>query len=323
MEDHTLVVGSIAFDHVFSIEPSFKQELPIINGELNKVNMTFVATSDTIIISGGTGSNISYSHALLSDRVYMFSAVGHDFKGTMGRSLSDMGVKDRTVVFDRDTARSLQITDKHGEQMIVWQPNAYEKINDIDLSMTLSTDEIKSCNRAIFSPGTPISTIRHIKNYRKYNPTGEILFDPGQMINFYTPDQFMWCLDQANYLMVNEVELNKVEKAFNLTDEEILIKHDVDFIIVTFGSDGSKIISKGKETKIPVYSDGITVDTEIEATGAGDAYRGAMLGALTLGYDLETACKYGSVISGLCVRFNGGQLHNITFESAKEKVAKL
>ncbi|MHA2089506.1 MAG: hypothetical protein ACW98K_01500, partial [Candidatus Kariarchaeaceae archaeon] len=65
MHQNTLVVGSIGFDIIFSIEPTFRQEIPLIEGKIEHVNMTFVASSNKRV-HGGTGSNIAYSHALLT-----------------------------------------------------------------------------------------------------------------------------------------------------------------------------------------------------------------------------------------------------------------
>ncbi|MCH8906966.1 MAG: hypothetical protein IH840_07740 [Candidatus Heimdallarchaeota archaeon] len=322
MEKSSLVVGSIGFDHIISIIPSFKQELPLDNGELNKVNMTFVSSTDTKIIYGGTGSNIAYSHALINSNVLLFSAVGNDFKSTMGRELATMGVDDRTVVFDRDTARSLQITDSAGEQMIVWQPNAYEHIGELSLNETISSTEIEHCDQAIFSPGTPQSTIKHLKNYRVANDNGIAYFDPGQMVNHYSKEIFEECCKLSNVILANEVEMSKIEKAFGFSIPDLQHNLDLD-VIITLGDAGSKILTANEVIHVISYTEGIDDSITLEGTGAGDAYRGALLGARNHGLDLVEAAKVGSVIGGLCVRHPGGQLHKINWEHAKELAQKL
>jgi adenosine kinase len=316
----TLVVGSIAFDLIFSIEPTFKQEIPLVEGKIDNVNMTFVAAKDTQVVYGGTGSNIAYSHALLSkNNVLLFSAVGEDFQDTLGKKLIDMGVIDRTVVYPSETARSYQISDSNFEQMIIWQPNAYSHIGEIDLNESIDDKSILECNNAIFSPGTPQSTLRHILNYRKVNTEGNVIFDPGQMVNHYDKETFTKCCKLSNIIIVNEVELLKVQTAFNITETELIDQYNLT-IIVTKGGKGSDIKTKDQEITVMPFE--ITRDFK-EATGAGDAFRGGLLAALSRGKDLTYACKVGSVLGSLSVQEISPQVHQTTWDQVKKIVGSM
>ncbi len=306
MNVKTLSVGSIAFDLIFNINPSFKQELPIINGKLEKVNMTFVG-SEPEIIYGGTASNIAYSHALLNKNIILFSAVGTDFKTTMGKRLKDMGVDDRTVVFQSETARSHQITDPNGDQMIIWLPNAYSHIEETSLLQTISAEELKQCSWAIFSPGTPISTLKHMAEYKNNNPDGKIIFDPGQMINFYSKSQFEDALNMANGFIVNDVEIKKIETSFSILENTLIRDYFLDFIIITLGDKGCYIITKDDKKDIPLTSSVSVVET----TGAGDAFRGGLLASIQNGYSIVQACKIANYVASKSVEHKGAQLHTL------------
>ncbi len=315
MANKTLVVGSIAFDLIFGIEPTFKKEIPLVEGKIQNVNMTFVASSEARTVFGGTGSNIAYSHALLTrNNVVLFSAVGEDFKATLGKKLENMGVIDRTVVYPTDTARSYQISDSNFEQMIIWQPNAYSHIGDVDLNQTIDNKMLLECIIAIFSPGTPKSTLRHIQNFRNLNKEGLVIFDPGQMVNHYDNQSFEKCCKLANIIILNEIELLKVKSAFNLTEKSITNDYMLK-LIVTKGEAGSIIITKDDHIEIRPH---LTEGEIKESTGAGDAFRGGLLAALSHGKDLEYACIIGSILGSLSVQESGPQEHFITWEEAVE-----
>ncbi|MDH5401741.1 MAG: PfkB family carbohydrate kinase [Candidatus Heimdallarchaeota archaeon] len=324
MSHNCLIVGSVAFDHVFIVQPTIREEIPLEGGKIKNLNMTFVVSSDTQIIYGGTGSNIAYSYTLLNpNKGFLFSAVGNDFIDSMGKQLISMGMTDKTVIFNMDTARSLQISDDIKEQIIIWQPNAFKHMGDIELQDTLSDAEIQSCDFAIFSPGTPKSTLRHMQNFTGVNNNAMIFFDPGQMVNHYDLATFEKCLNYSNVLILNNVELLKVKSAFGLVPSTIIEKYNVEYIIVTKGVDGSSIISKAEIKEIRAFGVKGDLNVTIETTGAGDSYRGGMLAALSKGHDLEYACKIGSLIAAHSVLYNGAQLHKLTWDEAKEQVQML
>ncbi|MHA2170938.1 MAG: PfkB family carbohydrate kinase [Candidatus Kariarchaeaceae archaeon] len=317
MHQNTLVVGSIGFDIVFSIEPTFRQEIPLVDGKIENVNMTFVASSNQTV-HGGTGSNIAYSHVLLTrGGVVIFSAVGkNDFDSTMGRKLVQMGVTDKTVKYEKEeTARSYQISDSRFEQMIIWQPNAYRHIGEIDLNETIDANLLTSCKNAIFSPGTPESTLRHLQNYREVNVEGNAIFDPGQMVNHYDRETFVQCCELANVLIVNETEMLKVQSAFNLSVDSVN-KLDTT-VIITKGPAGAVIVQKGITLEIPAFTPPRQV---IETTGAGDAFRGGLLAALQLGENLEYGCKVGSIMGAEAVGYPGPQEHKLTWDDVKKRI---
>ncbi|MHA2092249.1 MAG: PfkB family carbohydrate kinase, partial [Candidatus Kariarchaeaceae archaeon] len=269
-------------------------------------------------VHGGTGSNIAYSHALLTGgNILLFSAVGkHDFDSTMGRKLVEMGVIDRTVKYENEeTAHSYQISDRQFEQMIIWQPNAYRHISEVDLSETIDLDLLASCKHAIFSPGTPQSTLRHIQNYRDANKKGIAIFDPGQMVNHYDKETFVRCCELANIMIVNETEMVKVQSAFDLSTDSV--NNLGTTVIITKGPEGSILVEEGRTIEIPAFSPPRPV---IETTGAGDAFRGGLLAALQMGESLEYSCKVGSVLGAEAVGYPGPQEHKLSWDDVKKRI---
>jgi adenosine kinase len=158
-----------------------------------------------------------------------------------------------------------------------------------------------------------------MKNFRAVNHEGFVIFDPGQMINHYDKELFTSCCKLANVLIINDTELLKVKIAFDL--DERMINYDLDTtLIITKGGNGSVIMEKTGNIEVPSYK----IDKPIkETTGAGDAYRGGLLAALSFGKSLEYACKAGSVMGALSVVNDGPQQHNTNWDEVKKIIENM
>src|SRR3989338_10063278 len=99
---------------------------------------------------GGTGVNISYGLGLLGKSPMLFSLAGKDFRGEFETHLTESGVDSRVAVDEKGwTATFYGMSDELGQQIGVYQPNAYERVHAIPLSQTISQKEFADIGVAI------------------------------------------------------------------------------------------------------------------------------------------------------------------------------
>ena len=157
---------------------------------------------------------------------------------------------------------------------------------------------------AIFSPGTPKSTERHMQEFHEKKKNATVIFDPGQMIHTYTKKQLENCIKLSDILILNELEFTQAEK---ILKKNLLKLFKNKILIRTLGDKGSVIYEKGKEIRIPV----VKAKKVLSAVGAGDAYRAGLIYGLINRLDIEYVCKLGAKMASKNVEYLGCQLYKI------------
>lgn len=303
-----LVVGSVAFDLIFGIHGKIQDEILVEkNGKLGRQNLMFTAKRREHFF-GGTGGNIAYGLGLLKAKPILVSLAGQDFEGSgFGPHLKKAGVDSRVVADKRGyTAVFYGMSDELGQQIGVYQPNAYEKIDSLPLSQTLTPKDWESISVAIFSAGTGKSIYRHMKELReKCGKKVTVIFDPGQVISvFYDKALLEKTLALADIFVGNEVECKQLQSILGYGHDKLLAK-GLSAVIETLGESGSVIYERDRTTRVKASK----VKKVVEATGAGDAYRAGLIAKLLEGRTLKEACMFGSKIAALSVSFRGGQTY--------------
>ena len=307
---HALVVGSVAFDMIFDIHGKIQDEILVEkDGTLGRQNLMFTAKTREHFW-GGTGGNIAYGLGLLKKKPLLFSLAGQDFDGSgFGPHLKKAGVDARVVIDKKNwTAIFYGMSDELGQQIGVYQPNAYEKIHTLPLSKTISPKEFKDIGVAIFSAGTGMSILRHMKEMRqKSGKDVTVIFDPGQVISiFYDKQLLEETLGLADIFIGNEVEIKQLQTILGY-DIKAVLEKGVRAVIETLGEKGSVIHEQGREIRIPAAK----AKKVVEATGAGDAYRAGLIAKLLDGKDLKAACEFGAKVAALSVAYRGAQTYQI------------
>ncbi len=291
---------------IFGIHGKIQDEILVgKDGKLGRQNLMFTAKTREHFW-GGTGGNIAYGLGLLKKKPLLFSLAGKDFEGSgFGPHLRNAGVDSRVVINEKSwTAIFYGMFDELGQQIGVYQPNAYSDIEKLSLSKTLTTNDFREVGVAIFSAGTGISIYRQMKELRKRcGREVTIIFDPGQVISiFYNKSLLEKTLVLADIFIGNEVECKQLETILGYSHEKLLTK-GLRAVIKTRGERGSVIYEKNMMKQIPV----VKARRVVEVTGAGDAYRAGMIEKLLEGRTLQEACTFGAKIAALSVAYRGGQ----------------
>ncbi|MEO8637748.1 MAG: PfkB family carbohydrate kinase [Candidatus Taylorbacteria bacterium] len=303
-ENKILVVGSVAFDVIFELTSAIREQVSVEGGKAGKQNLMFTAKGKEQFF-GGTAGNISYGLGILGAKPLLFSVAGKDFAQDYEKHLRKVGVDVKVKIISEGwTGVYYGMTDTLGEQVGVWQPNAYgEHIGKTHLEATINSDELKEVEVAIFSPGTPESTLMHMKEFRELNKKARMIFDPGQsLMALYHKSQFAQALKIADIFISNDIEILHAKNHFGFALEETLREGKV--VIETKGERGSIIFQDGKEPSlIPVFKPKKMVDP----TGAGDAYRAGLLFGLSQGLSLRESAISGAKVATRCIEKRGAQ----------------
>ncbi len=315
-----LVVGSVAFDLIFGIHGKIQDEILVEkDGKLGRQNLMFTAKTKESFF-GGTGGNISYGLGLLGKKPMLFSLAGKDFRGEFETHLTKSGVDSRVAVDEKGwTATFYGMSDELGQQIGVYQPNAYEKVHTLPLSETLTKEDFKNIGVAIFSAGTGMSILRHMKETReKCGKDTTIIFDPGQVISIFYDKKFLEeTLALADIFIGNEVECKQLQTILGYSHDKLLTR-GLRAVIETLGEKGSIIYERRQEntydrkyflTETKVKA--VKAKKVVEATGAGDAYRAGMIAKLLEGKSLKESCAFGAKIASLSVAYRGGQTYRL------------
>lgn len=308
MKKLALVVGGIAFDILFPIQGDIRKEIPLEQGKIRSVNMTFLARKSKYYY-GGTAGNISYGLGLLGFKPIMFSAVGEDFNKDYRQHLEKLGVICRSIIGPKgsETAKCSQISDELHQQITIFQTNFYgDRIDDMSLLETISQEELEKVSVAIFTPGNNISTLNNTREFRRINQSATVIFDPGMNVTMFTKEELTECASLSNILISNDVEILRIEKVHGFSIKN-LIDIGLEHVIETKGERGSTVHSPKSKVDIPIVKPRKVVET----TGAGDAYRAGMIAGLLDGKDIRKACKLGAKVSSKCVEEYSGQGYQI------------
>lgn len=303
-----LVVGSVAFDILFDIHGRIQDEILVKKGKLGRQNLMFTAKEKKQFF-GGTAGNISYGLGRLGARPILFSVVGKDFENEYEPHLEKAGVDVRVIKNERGfSATFYGMNDKLGQQIGVYQPNAYVRADTSSISSTLTKKDLKEITVAIFSAGTEKSIYKNMSELRRLRGNKvQIIFDPGQVLSiFYDKKSLERTLKLSDIIIGNEVEIEQLQSILGYGIERIL-EEGTSTVIRTLGAKGSVVYTK--DSTLTIKS--IKPKKVVESTGAGDAYRAGFISGLLQGKSLEASCIIGAKLGSKSVESLGAQTYRV------------
>jgi D-beta-D-heptose 7-phosphate kinase/D-beta-D-heptose 1-phosphate adenosyltransferase len=275
---------------------------------------------DIKYLPGGAANVMSNAKAMMAN-VYGFGVVGDDEEGRILKSeLASRGIVHHVITdCKRPTTTKCRILVDHYqllrydiEKRDVIDDQITEKISEY-LSEVLPKIDIlvlSDYDKGVLYP----KLISQVKELAKKNGI-PILVDPKiRNAQFYT---------DVDYIKVNlhnaKIIVNNLLFNFNTDSiEEIIIalqRHlKCDNIIITRGKDGLTYLSNGNIRHMKTMAKEV-----FDVTGAGDVMTSALAIALANNYDIEEACRIGTLAASIKVGKVG--TYSVTFEDM-EKAAK-
>jgi adenosine kinase len=293
-----VVAGSIAYDYLMRFPGRFTDHL--IPDKLESLSLSFLVDS-MVRQRGGVAPNIAYTLNLLGGDPVIFGTVGQDF-GDYKTWLEEQGISTEHIIEIEDdfTASFFVSTDQAQNQIA----NFYTGAMAHSKNYSLADRGLTGADMVVISPSDPAAMLQHATEARELGIP--FLYDPSQQTARLSGEDLRGSIPGARYLMVNEYELAIIEKKTEWSLNQI--RETVEFLIVTEGDKGSVVYSDEGELRVPV-----AVPSEIvEPTGAGDAYRGGFLAALSANLPHPIAGRVGALCSTYVLEQLGTANHHFT-----------
>ena len=294
---NVLICGSMAYDSIMVFNDYFKNH--ILPDQIHKLSVSFYVP-ELKKNFGGTAGNIAYNLSLLKTSPLIMATVGEDFQPYVERLSKYEIIQDYIKkIPDTFTAQAYITTDLDDNQITAFHPGAMTQSHQNSISLIT-----ESISLAIISPDGKDGMIQHANECVEKNIP--FLFDPGQGLPMFNKEELMIFIDQAHYIALNDYELQLVLDKTNLTLSKLA--SSVDALMVTKGSQGSSIYSKGKE----IIIDSVPIKIPVDPTGCGDAYRAGLIYGILNKYDWNKTGQLASVMGAIKIKSQGGQNHTAT-----------
>lgn len=288
----------MAFDRIAVFNDRFSNH--ILKGHVHTLNVSF-SVDHMVVNHGGTGGNIAYNLALLGERPILLATAGHDARAYL-TALEKKRVNMTYVKKSRRllTACATIMTDLDDNQIASFYRGAMKEAHLAKISAVK-----EPVSMAIIAPNSPRAMIA----YADYCFEHEIPFiaDPGQTIPAFSDLELKEFILGAHALVVNDYEWQMVQQRTKWSPKEIL--ENVNFVIVTYGDEGSKIwCMDATVIDIPAYKPKAVLDP----TGCGDAYRAGLMYGYQHDLDIEKSACIGAWLAARCVEVRGTQNHKVS-----------
>jgi ribokinase len=284
-----VVVGSLNMDLVVRVK-----QMPV-PGET-------VSGGDLHMICGGKGANQAVAAGRLAGEAAMIGRVGDDsFGQRLIASLKESHVNVQAVKKgDTVTGTAVILVDEHGENSIVISPGENGKISIEDLKQA---DAILREARFVLTQFEMPADVIEALIQEVANLSAKLILNPAPFRSISRE-----LLSKVDFLIPNEIEAEQLTGTkINSIDDakqaaQVLLDWGVAHVIITLGANGALSASLKGMQIIPAYH-----VNPVDTTAAGDTFIGGFAAALTKGFSIEDAVRYGNAAAAIAVTRFGAQ----------------
>ena len=296
-----LICGSLAFDTITNFPGRFAQQ--IMPDKVHMLNVSFLVPTMRREY-GGCAGNIAYSLHLLGGQPLVMAALGNDGGDYLLR-LQDWGLDTSQVLRAGDTytAQCMIITDEDNNQITAFHPGAMQLAHN-----TVVPVDRGDITLGIIAPDGRDAMLSHAAQLAAAKIP--FVFDPGQGLPMFNGDELRHFVAQATWVAVNDYEAAMLCERMDTTLDALSQAPNLQGVIVTLGAEGCDLWINGQRTHVP----GVQADAVVDPTGCGDAFRGALLHGLSLGWPLARCVALGNRVGAIKIAQRGGQNHTIPAE---------
>ncbi|WP_133903397.1 ribokinase [Actinophytocola oryzae] len=252
---------------------------------------------DHLKTPGGKGANQAVAAARLGSRVVFVGCVGDDDLATTIRTaLTDAGVELTWLHTAEDTPSGIALITvaDGGENTIAVSPGANARLSPEHLNTSL----LESTDVLLAQLEIPLEAVQAAVEAAH----GRVLLNPAPAREL--PPEL---LARVDVLIPNRSELGVLAGAPEptTTDEAAALARSLtgpSAVVVTLGADGALVVADDEVTHVPA----VEVDA-VDATGAGDAFCGALADALDRGSTLVEATRWAVRVAGISTTRQGAQ----------------
>lgn len=293
------ISGSMAYDRIMDFPGRFSDH--ILPDKIHILNVCFTVNGMDEKF-GGTAGNIAYSMGLLDEKPVIIATIGRDYANYFEwLRKNNIPVDHIKIINEEFTAGAYITTDKADNQITGFNPGAMKHASEYAFSNDNADNAI-----TLIAPGN----LRDMQQYASLCRAKGIAYvcDPGQSLTQWEGRALIEWLNGSLVLISNDYELELIMKITGMDKKGLLGLTKT--IITTLGEKGSVVSNGSEEIRVPSAK----VDSVVDPTGAGDAYRAGLLKGIVAGKDMETASKMGSVAAAYAVEKYGTQEHTFTYK---------
>jgi adenosine kinase len=295
------ISGSLAYDRIMNFPGKFTDS--ILADQIHNLNVSFFI--DSLQEQwGGNAGNIDYTLSLLAERPVIVATAGKDF-GRYAEHLQQMGLPldgIRQIDFDL-TAGAYIMTDQSNNQITGFHAAAMMTPSTYDFPHLKPEEDI-----ALIGPSNPDDMGNHPRLFKEKGI--RYIYDPAQQLPILSSQQILESISGAWLLIGNDYEIQLIMNKTERSKEELVALTAMG-LITTYGEKGSVVTPKdGEECQI----DAVPVNSVLDPTGAGDAYRAGLIKGIVLGQPLEDAAQLGSTCAAYCIESEAPQGHYFTLD---------
>ena len=293
-----LICGSLAFDTITNFPGRFSQQ--ILPDKVHILNVSFLVPTLRREY-GGCAGNIAYTLHLLGGQPLVKGAIGNDGSDYLQR-LAGWGLDNSLVLQAHETytAQCIIITDQDNNQIAAFHPGAMMLAHT-----TVVPADRKDITLAIIAPDGREAMQGHGDQLAAAGIP--FVFDPGQNLPLFDGAELRRFTQQARWVAVNDYEGHMLCERMGTTLEDLSRQTNLAGVVVTLGEQGCDLWQAGVRTHVP----GVAATEVLDPTGCGDAFRGALLHGLSLGWPLARCAALGNRVGALKIAQRGGQNHQI------------
>src|SRR6202790_975731 len=292
-----LICGSVAYDTILQFKDRFKSH--ILPDKIHILNVSFLVP-DMRREFGGCAANIAYSLRLLGDRGVPMATAGHDFAPYLERMVAQGVPVDHIRGLDETfPAQAFITTDLDDNQITAFHPGAMQHAH-----LNQVSDAGAGIALGLVAPDGRQAMIEHAAQFAAAKVP--FMFDPGQGMPMFGPEELKVFVAQARWIAVNDYEWGLLQQKTGFTVSDITAQ--VDALVVTQGAEGSVLYTQERTLTVPCAKPRAVVDP----TGCGDAYRAGLIHGLLHGLDWETTGRIASLMGSMKIESRGPQNHNFT-----------
>jgi adenosine kinase len=291
----TLICGSLAFDTIMTFEGRFAEQ--ILPDQLHILNVSFLVPGLRRDF-GGCAGNIAYAMRQLGGVPLPVAALGNDGADYLDR-LGALGIGTEFVrqIQDTYTAQAMIMTDRDNNQITAFHPGAMMQAH---LTAVEARPDVKL---GIISPDGRDAMLQHAEQFKAAGIP--FVFDPGQGLPMFSGAELAHFVDLATWVTVNDYEGRMLCDRMGVELDEL--SRRVQGLVVTLGGDGCDIWEAGVKSYVPAVPAAAVVDP----TGCGDAWRGALLHGLELGWPLARCAMLGNRLGAIKIASRGPQNYQV------------
>ena len=289
MAQKIVVVGSSNTDMIIKLDRIPKPGETRLGGEF-------------ITAAGGKGANQAVAAARAGGDVTFVARVGKDMFGERAvAGLIESGINVNHVQFDESPSGvALIFVSENGENSIGVASGANAKLSSADVRK--AQNGFAAADVVIMQLETPLDTVQAAADLAKAQGAKVILNPaPAQPL----PDKL---LKKVSILTPNETE-TELLTGIAVDDEvscnraaDILLNKGVETVIITLGSRGAFVASAASRQLVPGFK-----MQQVDTTGAGDTFNGALAVALAEGMHMIDAVRFANAAGAISVTRMGAQ----------------